>query len=146
MTAKPKHLKQTGDRLWIPLLRICVPVYWRKIGTNGQEIVDADDSAAIWKWNGLTVIADHNGQNNFANLNNAKPEKTKAILTVNGTSRLYVCDVSEVGSIVTYPYGSRLYTAENRPVHEAFPTGLCIYTCRDKTAENVRNVRLTHWR
>ena len=128
-------------RLLIPSLLIYVPVFERQKGTNGQEIVDAQNSAAMWKWNQLTVIADHAGQG-FDRLNKVKVGRTTAFF---GNSR-FLCDSSEIGYIRLSPNGNRLYNAKNEPVHETMKTGMCIYTCHGQRTGEIQPVRLTHWR
>ena len=127
--------------LIIPSLFIFVSLY----EGNGQDIVDASNSAAIWGYKDLTLIADHNNQSNFANLNKVKPNKTK--LYVLGQNRKhYICDRSEVGYIVTENGHNRLYNAAYKPVYQTEQSGLVVYTCIVRSAPNVMDIRLTHWR
>ena len=123
-------------KLIIPTLLIRVPVIEREKGTDGQEIVDAPFAAAMWHWNELTVIADHAGQE-FKRLGRAKVG-TVAWL---GETR-YKCILTEIGWI----QDKRLYRASGQYVHEAWTTGLCIYTCHGQKFGNIQPVRLTHWR
>ena len=121
--------------LIIPLLFICVPVYERTSGTNGQDIVDADNAAAMWKWHDLTVIADHAYQG-FSRL-----EKTKVGMTAWLGTKRYKCDLTELGRI----QDSRLYCSTGEYAHKRFTSGLCIYTCHGRKIGRIQPVRLTHW-
>jgi hypothetical protein len=122
-------------RLLIPSLLIYVPVYEREKGTNGQDIVDAPDSAAMWHWNQLSVIADHASQN-FSRL-----YKTKVGATAFLGKKKYKCVSTEIGRI----QNNRLYRANGRFVHEDWKTGLCIYTCYGQKIGSIQPVKLTHW-
>ena len=128
--------------LYIPSLWICVPVYSEG---NRQKIVDAPNSAVLIKWRDLLVIADHAYQSNFMNLNRAVPGRTCAFFFHEGRMRKYTCDSIENGHIMSLPEGDRLYTENWKMVHEAIRDGLCIYTCRGKSAKEVMDVCLTHW-
>ena len=130
--------------LAIPKLLIAVPVEERMFG-NGQDILDKENLAVSFHWNKLMVIADHNHQSNFKNLNKAK-EGTKAYLIDKKKIEMYVCDSTQVGHITLSPHGNRLYDSEYMPVHLVFDSGLCIYTCIEKSADDIMDVRLTHWR
>lgn len=121
--------------LIIPSLLICVPTYERASGTNGQGIVDADNSAAMWHWNNLTIVADHAYQG-FSRL-----EKTKVGMTAWLGKKKYRCDLTELGRI----QDSRLYCSSGEYAHKRFTSGLCIYTCHGKRIGNIQPVRLTHW-
>lgn len=108
---------------------------------NRQEVIDRPNRAALWTWGKLTVIADHNYQG-FYKINRAVVGKTRAYLGLRG----YICDVSEIGYILTTDEGNRLFRADGRPVNKAWAGGLCLYTCITKTAPDTTRVRLTHWR
>lgn len=125
--------------LTIPSLLIFVPVYERTTG-NGQDIIDKPNSAVMFKWGKLTVIADHSHQNNFSNLNRAIPGKTRLYLIGKMTTPL-ICDSTEVGFIT----GNRLYNRKGEEVHRLGLDGLIIYTCIGKRGD-ATDVRLTHWR
>lgn len=122
--------------LIIPTLLIRVPVYERAKGTDGQDIVDAPDSAAMWHWGHLTVIADHAGQE-FSRLGRAR---VGTVAWLGG--QRYKCILAEIGWI----QDKRLHRANGRLVHEEWQTGLCIYTCHGQKFGNIQPVRLTHWR
>lgn len=127
--------------LFIPALGIIVPAEERKNGTNGQDIIDKPDRAVMWSWGRLTVIADHCNQG-FDRINRAVAGKTRAYVG----ARRFICDISEIGHIRTTDKGNRLFRADWTPVHEAWKDGLCIYTCIQRSAPDVMDVRLTHWR
>lgn len=122
-------------KLFIPSLLIYVPVYERENGTNGQDIVDAPDSAVIFHWNQLSVVVDHASQN-FSRLHKVKVGTTAFL-----GGKKYKCISTEVGRI----QNSRLYRANGRFVHEDWKTGLCIYTCYGQKFGNIQPVTLTHW-
>lgn len=123
--------------LFIPSLGIFVLA---KTGDR-QKNTDAPNTAAMWNWGKLTVIADHNYQG-FSRLNRAVIGKTRAYLG----PKAYICDVSEIGHVRLSEKGNRLYRASWFPVWEAWSDGLCLYTCITQTASDVIDVRLTHWR
>ena len=129
-------------KLLIPSLQICVPLYSEG---NRQKIVDAPNSAILIKWNKLQVIADHNYQANFKNLNQAIPKKTMAFLYKDNRTEIYICDSIENGYIKILPQGNRLYTQNWNLVHEVIKDGLCIYTCRGYSVNGITNICLTHW-
>lgn len=126
--------------LFIPSLGIFINAEERSKG-NGQDIIDRPDRAVLWKWRDLVVVADHVDQG-FRSINRVVVGKTRAFLG----NRLYICDVSEIGHIRISQAGNRLYRANWEPVADAWKDGLCIYTCSEMTAPDVRDVRLTHWR
>ena len=130
-------------RLIIPTLSINVPVFFGKDGASRQEIIDKENSAVYFTWGPLTVIADHSSQANFHNLNKAKPGETIAYLCGDRVKK-YICDRSEVGHIVS-DGGNRLYDSRWMPVHENVKHGVCMYTCIERSAKNIMDVRLTHW-
>lgn len=123
-------------KLIIPTLLIRVPVIERKKGTDGQDIVDAPFAAAMWHWNGLTVIADHAGQE-FKRLGRAK---AGTVAWIGG--KRYKCILTEIGWI----QNKRLHRANGRFVHEEWDAGLCIYTCHGQRTGEIQPVRLTNWR
>ena len=121
-------------RLIIPSLNINIPVFFGKNGPERQEIIDAQNSAVYFKWNQLTVIADHSSQANFKNLNKVKSKKAIA----------YLCDNTEIGHILI-GHGNRLYNSRWLPVHKVYKSGVCIYTCIKRRGQDIMDVRLTHW-
>lgn len=130
-------------RLIIPSLNINIPVFFGKNGSERQEIIDAQNSAVYFKWNQLTVIADHSSQANFKNLNKVKSKKAIAYLCDN-TTKKYICDKSEIGHILI-GHGNRLYNSRWLPVHKVYKSGVCIYTCIKRRGQDIMDVRLTHW-
>ncbi len=130
--------------LCVPTLLIAVPLFERTTG-NGQEIVDRDNSAVIFHWNGLSVIADHSYQSNFSNLNKVKPNRTRAYIYKSKLETI-LCDDSQIGHILLSENGNRLVDQNFNLVHTVFTDGYCIYTCRTRSAQNVIDVRLTHWK
>ena len=141
-----KRSENRYGRLIIPSLLISVSLYHRIAGTNGQDIVDAVDSAVIWEWNRLTMIADHASQANFNRLSRVRTGKAKAYICKSLSTDVYVCDSAELGHIRLSDSGNRLYDSKWRPVHEVMHDGLCIYTCKGKSAVDVMDVYLTHWK
>ena len=132
--------------LYIPALAIVDRVYRRDSGTTGQDIVDKSYSAVIFNWGNLSVIADHQHQANFSNLNRVTPKRTKAYLVRGTKTSIYICDSSEIGHIRNESGHNRLYDSEWKPVHLKYSDGLCIYTCRDRESADIINIRLTHWK
>ena len=128
--------------LLIPDLRIAVPLYE---GEDTQEIVDAPDSAVIFRLGVQECIADHCHQEGFERLAEAVPDRTGAWVSTDEGVRKYVCTASQIGRIVTIDGGRYLRDSEGRPVSRQNAGGLCIYTCTGKTAEEITYVRLTYW-
>lgn len=139
----------TIDKIMIPELAINVPVYWKKEGTNGQDIVDAPNSAVIFKWTkscDLKVIADHSSQSNFRNLNRAKVNETEAYLDLDKRRIKHRCIVSEVGHIKTVNGRNFLFGEDWLSIYPKHHDGICIYTCIKRSAPDVMDVRLTFWK
>ena len=119
-------------KLLIPSLFIFLPV---KESKDRQATVDEPNMAAMWHWLGLTVIADHAGQGFY------RLEKAKIGTTAWVGCKKYRCTSTEIGWI----QDKRLYRANGCYVHEAWQTGLCIYTCHGRKLGDIQPVRLTHW-
>lgn len=131
--------------LYIPSLWIMVPVKEAQSG-NGQAIIDQDNMAVLLRWGDLSVIADHNAQNGFSRLNKAVPQKTAAYIISGGQCRRYVCDYSVIGHTRDEPSGRHLYDDHWLRATQMFMDGLLIYTCMQRSADTVMDVRLTHWK
>lgn len=131
--------------LLIPSLKIAVPVYEAQNG-NGQDVIDRPNSAVLLRWGNLTIIADHRTQSNFENLNRAEPSKTKAFFITNGKMHIYKCDYSAIGHNRTEPTGNHLYDNHWAKVTQIMHDGIVMYTCIVRSAKDVMDVRLTHWR
>lgn len=135
-------------KLFIPSLFIFVKLTPVPSSNLAQSVVDKWNSAAIWKWNNLTLIADHSTQANFENLRKAVPGKTKLYI-LDKKNRKFVCDKTEVGHIVGFcpdGTGGVLRDEKGRSVFYSNLDGLMIYTCIRKSAIDVMDVRLTHWK
>lgn len=135
-------------RLFIPSLFIFVKLTPVASSNLAQEAVDKYNSAAIWNWNNLTLIADHNNQANFKNINKAIPGKTKLYL-LDKVNRKFICDKTEVGHISNLRVdntGGKLCDANWNSIFRQNLDGLMIYTCIRKSAIDVMDVRLTHWK
>jgi hypothetical protein len=90
------------------------------------------------KGNGYTLIMDHSGQDGFERLSKAVPYKTIAYLNKDA----YICINKQVGHIYLGP--------PNRLVDENWQSikydSLILYTCLQKSAENIMDVQLTYWK
>lgn len=142
-----KDEKVPDARLFIPQLDIAVRVFKRPVATagNGQEIVDAIDSAVYFNMGALEIIADHCDQSNFGNLVHSEIGKTKAFLVWKDHDCEYECVGVEVGHITIAGVGNRLYDGNWNPIY-THQDGLCIYTCLEKSAPDVMDVQLTFWK
>ncbi len=132
--------------LVIPSLFIIVPLYECKYGETRQEVVDRPNSALIWNWGDLSLIADHSNQENFSNLNKAIPNRTKLYIYGDKEVKKYICDSSEVGFIRTESGHNNLYNSKGHLVFSLNLKGLVIYTCIERVSPTMTNVRLTHWK
>ena len=134
----------THGRLEIPELSISVPLYDAN-GCDSQKIVDAQDSAVLMRWGNQFAIADHNDQANFKNLSDAEPGKTTAMIRQGKNLQRYRCIKTQVGHITISENGNRIFDQDWKPVYQQAFGGLCIYTCLNKSAPNVMDIRLTYW-
>ena len=150
---KPKQevnqLKKYGNagRLEIPELSIGVALYDTRVGT-AQQIVDNPESAVLLRWEAQKAIADHSSQSNFANLNRARPYGTVMYLDSKGGAReRYLCVSSQVGHIKTDEHGTNsIYDGKWESPRVKNKGGICIYTCIQRSAPNIMDIRLTYWR
>ena len=131
-------------RLEIPELAIGVPLYDTTTG-SAQKIVDDENSAAYLFWGDQIAIADHSSQANFNNLNNAVPSRTTAYIVRPGRTERYVCAQTQIGHIKIGSSGNQIYDCKWRPVYQQNRGRLTIYTCIQKSAQDVMDVRLTYW-
>ena len=140
-----------GDhgRLEIPALDIAVPLY-NGGGGASQEIVDRQSSAAYMKWIEQDAIADHASQSNFINLQKAEPGVTLAYILYPEPedAEEYLCEKIQIGHLKELGEGKgrRVFNADGRCAYFDNPGGLCIYTCRERSAPDVMDITLTYWR
>ena len=139
------HLKYGNvGRLEIADLDIRVPVNNTRIG-SAQAVIDARDSAVYLNWGNQKAIADHACQANFSNLNQAVVGKTKAVLDRGTSKEQFLCVDSQIGHIKTESGVNTLYDSKWRFAHLQNPGGLAIYTCIQRSAPDIMDVRLTYW-
>jgi len=133
-------------RLEIPDLNISVPLYDGGGGTS-QSIVDKVNSAAYMHWINQDAISDHASQANFANLQNAQPGITKAFIVFPAQAEHYICVSNQIGHLKDMGEGKgrRVYDANWKCVYYENTGGLCIYTCRQMSADDVMDITLTYW-
>ena len=139
--------KLYGDRgrLEIPDLDISVPLY-DTYGKDSQKIVDTYNSAAYLHWGEQVAIADHASQANFIRLNQVREGITDAYIVNQGAREKYVCYQSQVGHIQTVNGKNQIYDAKWRSVFTQNTSGLTIYTCMQRSAPDVMDIRLTYWK
>lgn len=133
-----------AGRLEIKDLNISVPVYDTKIG-SAQSVIDANDSAVYLNWGNQFAIADHANQGNFSNLNHVVVGKTEAILDRRVAKERFVCVGSQIGHIKTENGVNTIFDSKWQFAYIQNPGGLTIYTCIERSSENVMDVRLTYW-
>lgn len=134
----------THGRLEIPSLFISVPLYDSR-GADNQRVVDNPNSAAYMHWQKQDAIADHASQASFSNLNMVKPGKTVATIDLRNRQEKYLCVNSQIGHIRLSPNGNRIFDANWNSANFQNEGGLCIYTCIQRSSEDVMDVRLTYW-
>ena len=144
MPAPVQKVYGTHGRLEIPYLHISVPLYDASTGADKQRVVDDADSAVYFRLGVQDVIADHASQANFQNLNMARIGMV-AIIDERDRQTSYRLVQTQVGHIRISPLGNSLFDQNWQRVSTQNAGGLCIYTCRGKSAENVMDVCLTYW-
>lgn len=135
----------THGRLEIQELNISVPLYDAR-GLASQRVVDNRNSAAFMRWQKQIAIADHCDQANFSNLNKVRAGSTTAVIDLRNTQERFICVSSQVGHIRLAESGNRIFDRNWNPANTQNEGGLCIYTCIEKSAPDVMDVRLTFWR
>lgn len=145
LQVRPKVRKYgTHGRIEIPELNISVPLY-DVVNGNSQLLCDNEDSAVFMRWGSQVAIADHCTQANFSNLNNVRVGKTIATIDQRDKQEHFRCVRSQVGHIRLSDGGNRIFDSNWVPAYSQNPGGLCIYTCIEKSARDVMDVRLTYW-
>lgn len=136
----------TYGRLEIPDLSISIPLNGVESG-SAQQVIDMEDSAVYLNWPNQTVIADHCHQANFSNLNRAIQGHTKAFIASDPDSKKWlVCCKTQVGHIRIGEKSNSLFDHDWNPVYHSNSGGLTMYTCIEKSAPDVMDVRLTYWK
>lgn len=135
----------TYGRLEIPDLNISIPLNGIELGP-AQKVIDLEDSAIYLKWPNQVVIADHCHQANFSNLNKAIPGHTKAYIATDPENKKWlVCCKTQVGHIKIGEKSNALFDHDWIPVYQNNSSGFTMYTCIQKSAPDVMDVRLTYW-
>ena len=135
----------TRGRLEIPELNISVPLNGTESG-GAQKVIDREDSAVYLIWPNNITIADHCHQANFSNLNKSVPGRTKAYIVTPDSKKGYVCYKTQVGHIKIGGTSNVLYDHNWEAVYKKNQGGLTMYTCIEKSAPDVMDVRLTYWK
>lgn len=134
-TAAEIKTRANYGRICIPEAEVDVALFETKNLSKLQTIVDAEDSAAMFKWNdGNTVVADHSNQG-FANLHNdTVAEGTTAyIVTANGLEA-YKC-VEKIAN--GWNTGKFLAFEDKTAISTKYTSNLVLYTCNNKTGTRV---------
>ena len=131
-------------RLEIPDLDISVPLYDTSTG-GAQQIVDKKDSAVLLRWNVQNAIADHSDQCNFSNLSNAVVGGTTMSIETQNSSKRYRCVRSQVGHIKTTNGSNQIFDENWNSPYTQNAGGICIYTCLNRSAPDIMDIRLTYW-
>ena len=120
-------------RLTIPSVGVNVGCFW---GTNNlQTLVDASDSAALFSYGGMTIIADHRHQG-FSAMKNSSIG-TKAYMNYGDHTEEYVC----IANFKGHNTGHALTDNNDTDISELYPGYLAMYTCN----ENWQNITITIW-
>lgn len=104
---------------------------------NAQEVVDTQDSAAIFNFGNVLVIADHKNQE-FGELKNRQVGDTTYIKYENSIIDSYTCSEKVNGQNTGY----ELIMDDGRKVSELTDCDIVMYTCN----ENWQNVTITLWK
>ena len=120
-------------RLTIPSVGVNVGCFW---GTNNlQTLVDASDSAALFSYGGMTIVADHRHQG-FSAMKNSSIG-TKAYMNYGDHTEEYVC----IANFKGHNTGHALTDNNDTDISELYPGYLAMYTCN----ENWQNITITIW-
>ena len=120
-------------RLTIPSVGVNVGCFW---GTNNlQTLVDASDSAALFSYGGMTIVADHRHQG-FSAMKSSSIG-TKAYMDYGDHTEEYVC----IANFKGHNTGHALTDNNDTNISELYPGYLGMYTCN----ENWQNVTITIW-
>ena len=143
---RPQKSKVYGShgRLEIQNLFISVPLYNALDARDMQRVVDDQHSAVFFHFGVQDAIADHSCQENFNNLNLARPGMI-AVIDEKDKQTSYKMIKSQIGHIRITPLGNRLFDQDWQQVATQNAGGLCIYTCIGKSSDDVMDVRLTYW-
>lgn len=107
-------------RLRIPQYNISIPLY----SGMAQGIVDANNSAATYPLNGVSVIADHWNQNGFSAIRNMAVGTRVYIDNPDGSTAQHTVTWCGRG----YNMSTALLFSDNSPVDNRYG-GLLLYTC-----------------
>lgn len=146
-TIRPLRRYGNAGRVEIPELNIGVALYDTRTGA-AQQIVDNPESAVFLHWEEQKAIADHNNQSNFANLNRVRPYGTAMyLISVNGMREKYICVSSQIGHIKINEHGANtIYDSKWESPRHKNRGGVCVYTCIQRSAPDIMDIRLTYWR
>lgn len=125
--------------LLIPSIQVTVPLYEGDVYDNPvetQAIVDAENSAAMFDFEGVKVIAEHVDQT-FGNLSKIKVGDTAFVKQQDGSEEEFVCTGNFLGKNV----GSALTDVNGASVSKMIKDGVIMYTCTD----NWEDVTVTIW-
>lgn len=111
-----------AGRLRIPQYNISIPLYV----SRSQSVVDAKNSAAMFPYNGVTIIGDHWNQNGFSAVRNMPVGTRVYIDNPDGSTTKYVVSWSGIG----HNTGHGLLFPDNSLVDARYGN-LALYTCLD---------------
>ena len=132
-TAKEIKSRKSYGRVYIPGADIDVALFNVKDLSKLQSYVDAEDSAAMFKWNdGNTVVADHSNQG-FGGLRSYNAEGYCYIVTSKGIE-VYRC-VEKIAN--GWNLGTTLAFEDKTAIGTKYNDNLVIYTCNNKSGTRV---------
>ena len=68
-----------------------------------------------------------------------------ATVDLSTSKKQYRCVKSQIGHLRISNTGNRLFDENWVPAYDQNPNGLTMYTCMNKSAADVMDVRLTYW-
>lgn len=130
------EIKSRGSygRVKIEDADIDVALFYTKDLSKLQQLTDAEDSAAMFKWkDGNVIVADHSNQG-FGNLREFTPDNSYAYITTAEGVETYKC-VEKVSN--GWNLGSTLAFADKTAIGTKYTGSLILYTCNNKDGTRV---------
>lgn len=124
-------------RLIIPFVGVDVALFNRYT----QGVVDRQDSAGTYRYNGgQMVIADHKNQG-FSAMKASVPNETIAFINDGQTIKPYICVENNVGSNKSNGIPYDLLDCNGESIYLQNEGGLCMYTCNHHWS----SITYTYW-
>lgn len=137
VAAEMKSRNRMIGRLVIPSVGVDVALF----NSYTQGIVDRQDSAGTYRYNGgQMVIADHKNQG-FSAMKASVPNETIAYINDGETIEVYICVDNNIGSNKATGIPYDLLDCNGNSIYLQNAGGICMYTCNDHWS----NITYTYW-